>query len=128
MLDHGQGRAPHAITQYDRDQNTGLRYTPRSSRAKSRRINRLLVVSTLLTKRDKLRLGHQDADVVGLAIELQQFAAPTFAALSNDVLQHVEHRTRDALASVLGHENQVISQLINAVEKRAHVDVLGHCD
>ena len=51
------GRRPHAMMQHERDQKTGFPYTPRSSRPKSRRINRLLVAFTLLTKRDSSRLG-----------------------------------------------------------------------
>ena len=65
-------------------------------------------------------------DVLDLAVELDELAAPILAALVDDVLQHVEHRPRDAGASVLGHENQVVAQRIHTMEKRAHLDVLGH--
>jgi hypothetical protein len=51
------------MIEYERDQKTGFRYTPRSSRPKSLRINRLLVVFTLLRKRDSSRLGGTDARI-----------------------------------------------------------------
>jgi hypothetical protein len=42
---------------------TGFRYTPHSSRPKSLRINRLLVVFTLLRKSDRSGLGGSDARI-----------------------------------------------------------------
>ena len=67
----------------------------------------------MFTKRDRSRLGGKDTravDVVGLAVELHQFATPVLAALCGDVLQHVEHRPVDALPPVLGDEDQVVMQ------------------
>ena len=104
------GRRPHVMMQYERDQKTGLPYTPRSSRPKSRRINPAAGRLHVVDEARQLKIGRQlqDVHVVGLAVELDELAAPIRAALCDDFSSAIEHRPGDALAPILCDENQVV--------------------
>jgi len=63
--------------------------------------------------------------VVGFAVELDQLATPIPAALFGDFAKTLQHRRRDALAAILGHDNQVTTAR-NHSEKLVEVDILRH--
>jgi hypothetical protein len=58
-------------------------------------------------------------DVVRLTVKLDQRSAPIPAPLFGDLAKARQHWRRDALAAILGYNNQVIRQGINAVEKQS---------
>jgi len=56
-------------------------------------------------------------DVIGFTVELDQLAAPILAALGRDLFQTLKDGPRDALPPLLGHDNQVVAERVNAVKK-----------
>jgi hypothetical protein len=75
------------MMQDERDQKTGFRYTPRSSRPKSRRIKQAAGRLHVVDEAQQLEIGrqlHQDVHMVGLAVELAELVAPIIAALRDD--------------------------------------------
>ena len=72
------------------------------------------------------RKRHQHMDMIGLAVEFDEFASPICAALRRDFAQPFEDRLGDALAPVFCDDNQVIVQCVNAMKLLAELDILAH--
>lgn len=55
-------------------------------------------------------------NMIGLAVHLQQRAAPGNAEVGGDFLQSIEHRFRQAAPAVFCHEDKMIIQAVRAMK------------
>lgn len=65
-------------------------------------------------------------DVVGLAVELHQAAAPTLAPSIGYLFEPTQHCGINALSPILGAHNQVVVKCINAVVQLGKFDLIRH--
>ena len=64
---------------------------------------------------------HEQVDVIGLAVELAQFAAQTDADICHEVFAAGEHVAGEDGASVLGDKHQVRVQRVDRAAAALHV-------
>jgi len=58
---------------------------------------------------------NQQMNVIGFAVTLQQLASPLHAEAISDRLEGCEHRLVQTGPAILGHEDQVVVQAVDAV-------------